>query len=109
MTERHALGRLVSEVLHAIGRTAEPAEPLTYKLLGRLVAQARQLGVALEHYLIGPWHVGEAELAALGRSLAMKLPAVERGGFSLPVSDPADARDIVGFLNWCDAPEPQSS
>jgi hypothetical protein len=109
---RDDAGRLAGEILHGLARPEGgpgPAEPLAYTLLARLVAQAKQLGVVLEQYVVGPWHVGEAELANLGRCLALRLPTVERGGYALPVRDLGDALEIVGLLNWCEVPEPQPS
>ncbi len=103
--------RLAREILDTCGRSptgAASVEPLTYKLLRRLVVQSRRLGVALEQYVAGPWHVAVAAPRGIARFVALPLLTVERGGFALGVADMREAMEIVGFLNWCDLPEPQT-
>jgi hypothetical protein len=105
-------GRLAREILDSCGlnaRGAASVEPLTYKLLSRLVGQSRRFGVALEQYVAGPWHVAVAAPRGIARFIALPLLTVERGGFAIGVADMREAMEIVGFLNWCDVPEPQPS
>lgn len=105
-------GRLAREILDTcepVPSGATSVEPVAYKLLHRLVAQSRRVGVALEQYLAGPWHVAVAAPRGLARFMALPLLTVERGGFAIGVSDMREALDIVGFLNWCEVPEPQLS
>jgi hypothetical protein len=85
---------------------ATAGEPLAHRLLLRLVADARRLGVAFEPYAAGPWHVGQAALRGAARLLAHAQPTVERGGFAFAVRDAREALELVGFLNWCEVPEP---
>lgn len=109
---RDDAGRLAREILGSCGQRARGAasvEPLTYKLLHRLASQTRRLGVALEQYVTGPWHVAEATPRGVARFVALPLLTVERGGFALGVADMREALEIAGFLNWCDVPEPQPS
>jgi hypothetical protein len=105
-------GRLAREFLDSCGlnaRGAASVEPLTYKLLRRLVAQSRRLGVALEQYVAGPWHVAVATPRGIARFVALPLLTVERGGFAMDVADMREAMEIVSFLNWCEVPEPEPS
>lgn len=102
-------GRLAREILDTssqLSRRPGTAEPLACKLLERLTGEARRFGVALEHYVVGPWHVGEASPRGVSRFIGLALPTVERGGFALAVATLAEAAEIVAFLNWCDVPEP---
>ncbi len=108
--EKTDAGRLAGKILLELGRPEASlgvAEPLAYKLLERLAAQTRALGVALEHDLVGPWQVGET-VGGLGRFVTMTLPTVERGEFALLVGDAGRAVEIASFLNWCEVPEPCS-
>ncbi|HEU5171173.1 MAG TPA: hypothetical protein VFU46_11580 [Gemmatimonadales bacterium] len=102
--------RFAGEIL--LGLTQSPphaaaAEPLAYKLLARLLADARRLGVVFESYAVGPWHVGQTAFRGVGRLIGERLPTAECGGFALPVPDFRQALELVGFLNWCEVPEPQ--
>jgi hypothetical protein len=105
-------GRLAREILDTCepdARGAASVEPVAYKLLHRLVAKSRRLGVALEQYVAGPWHVAVAAPRGIARFVALPLLTVERGGFAIGVTDMREALEIAGFLNWCEVPEPQFS
>jgi hypothetical protein len=106
--DRDDAGRFAREILADLSAQprATAGEPLAHRLLLRVVADARQLGVAFEPYAIGPWHVGQAALRGAGRLLAHAQPTVERGGFAFAVRDVREALELVGFLNWCEVPEP---
>ncbi|HEU4697599.1 MAG TPA: hypothetical protein VFS40_00310 [Gemmatimonadales bacterium] len=102
--------RLAREILRQIERKERSGTAgfLSYKLLRRLVVHAQLVGIRLEQYVTGPWTVGTAEPTLWSRFGEIVLPTVERGGFRLPVPDAAEAHSLAGFLNWCDAPEPQA-
>jgi hypothetical protein len=107
---KHDAGRLAREILDTCepdARGAASVEPVAYKLLHRLVAQSRRVGVALEQYAAGPWHVAVAAPRGIARFVALPLLTVERGGFAIGVTDMREALEIVGFLNWCEVPEPE--
>jgi hypothetical protein len=105
---RFDAGRLARQILADLSTQprATAGEPLAHRLLVRVVADAVRLEVALEPYAIGPWHVGQAALRGAGRLLAHAQPTVERGAFAFAVRDANEARALVGFLNWCEVPEP---
>jgi hypothetical protein len=100
--DRDDAGRFAREILADLSAQprATAGEPLAHRLLLRVVADARRLGVA------GPWHVGQTALRGAGRLLAHAQPTVERGRFAFAVRDVREALDLVGFLNWCEVPEP---
>jgi hypothetical protein len=106
--DRTVAGKLAREILTDLSAQprATAGEPLTYRLLLRLVGDVRELGVALEPYASGPWHVGQAALRGAGRLLASAQPTVERGRFAFAVRDLPEARQLAGLLNWCEAAEP---
>ncbi|MGH7629850.1 MAG: hypothetical protein ACREOF_10810 [Gemmatimonadales bacterium] len=106
--DRDDAGRIAREILTDLSAQprATAGEPLAHRLLLRLVADARELGVAFERYAVGPWHVGQAALRGVDRLLAHAQPTVERGGFAFAVRDAREALELVGFLNWCEVPEP---
>jgi hypothetical protein len=104
------VGRLAREILETQGRSADrpgSAEPLSYSLLARLVDDARRLGVTLDHYVAGPWHVTEVAPRGVARCVGAPLPTVERGTYALTMRSLREALDIAAFLNWCEVPEPQ--
>src|SRR3954454_8742065 len=103
-------GRLAREILDTcepVVSGATSVEPVAYKLLHRMAAQTRRVGVALEQYVAGPWHVATAAPRGIARFVALPLLTVERGGFAIGVADMREALEIVGFLNWCEVPEPR--
>ena len=106
--DRAAAGKLAREILTDLSAQprATAGEPLAYRLLVRLLGDVRELGVVLEPYASGHWHVGQAALRGVGRLLASAQPTVERGRFAFAVRDLPEARELVGLLNWCEAPEP---
>jgi hypothetical protein len=106
--DRDAAGRLAREILAVLSaQPREPAgEPLAHRLLVRLVADVQRLGFAFEAHVAGPWHVGQTARVGHNRLLAHAQPTVERGGFAFAVRDASEARELVGFLNWCEVPEP---
>ncbi len=106
--DRDAARRLAREILADLSAQprATAGEPLAHRLLLRVVADARKLGMAFEPNASGPWHVGHAAVRGVGRLLAHAQPTVERGGFAFTVRDVREALELVGFLNWCEVPEP---
>ena len=105
---RDDAGKLAREILSALSAQprATAGEPLAHRLLLRVVADARRLGIVFEPYGVGPWHVGQSALRGAARLLAHAQPTVERGRFAFTVRDAREARELVGFLNWCEVPEP---
>jgi hypothetical protein len=101
-------GKLAREILADLSAQprATAGEPLAHRLLLRVLADAVRLGVAFEPCAVGPWHVGQAALRGVDRLLAHAQPTVERGAFAFAVRDASEAQELVGFLNWCEVPEP---
>jgi hypothetical protein len=101
-------GKLAREILTHLSAQprATAGEPLAHRLLIRLLASARRLGVVFEPRAVGPWHVGQAALRGAGRLLSHAQPTVERGRFAFAVRDNHEADELVGLLNWCEVPEP---
>lgn len=105
---RSDAGKLAREILADLSAQprATAGEPLAHRLLLRVLADVRRLGVVFEPRTIGPWHVGHAALRGAARLLAHAQPTVERGGFAFAVRDAKEAGELVGLLNWCEVPEP---
>jgi hypothetical protein len=105
---RSDAGKLAREILADLSAQprATAGEPLAHRLLLRALADVRRLGVVFEPRAVGPWHVGQSALRGAGRLLAQAQPTVERGRFAFAVRDAKEARELVGFLNWCEVPEP---
>jgi len=105
---RSDAGKLARQIL--AGLSAQPranaGEPLAHRLLLRILADARRLGVVFDRHAIGPWHVGQTAFRGAERLLAHAQPTVERGRFAFTVRDTKEARELVGLLNWCEVPEP---
>ena len=105
---RSDAGKLAREILADLSAQprATAGEPLAHRLLLRVLADARRLGVVFEPHAIGPWHVGQAAFRGAERLLAHAHPTVERGGFAFTVRDAKEAGELVRLLNWCEVPEP---
>jgi hypothetical protein len=102
--------KLAREILRDLARKERMSGTsgfLSYKLLRRMTVHAQLVGIRMEPYVPGPWTVGTAEPSLWSRFGDIILPTVERGAFRLAVPDRAEALRLAGFLNWCDAPEPQ--
>ena len=106
--DRADAGKLAREIVTDLSAQprATAGEPLAYRLLLRMAAEMRALGLAGEGYASGPWHVGEAAVRGAARLVASAQTTVVRGRFAFAVRDPLEARELVGLLNWCEVPEP---
>ena len=83
--------------------TSRSGQKALHRLLDVLVEDGVHL-LAMQ----GPWEVRKAAARA-GRARRRGLVYVERGHTRIPVASEVRARQLAGFLNWCEVEERELS
>jgi hypothetical protein len=100
---KRALVELVFLLAHQ--RQPRTRERRDWSLLRSLIRDAFASGAQPESLQEGPWRVGQRPLRRPGRGGRRYVPLVVRGATEIMMPTPAEAEELVAFLNWCGMPE----
>ncbi len=100
---RRAMVELVFLVAHQ--RRARGRQRRDWTLLWALIRDGLSAGASPEEFQHGPWQVGQRPLTRPGRNGLRFIPLAVRGGTEILLTTAREAEELVGFLNWCGAPE----
>jgi len=86
-------------------RQPKSRERRDWSLLRSLLREGLAEAPPADQLQEGPWQVGQRPLRKVGRHGLRYIPLAVRGSTQIMLSTPAEAEDLVAFLNWCGMPE----
>jgi hypothetical protein len=100
---RRAMIELVFLLAHQ--RQPKTRERRDWSLLRSLLREGLAAAPPPDQLQHGPWQVGQRPLRKPGRHGLRFIPLAIRGTTEIMMPTPAEAEDLVAFLNWCGMPE----